>query len=270
MIVGAGWAFVALVAAAIVAFLLAPSIGILVVDEAPRSELRLVAPALVDAEPGVEARSAPLAALSPGRAMREARDGLLRVRNAGCVGRPTGSGFALDPRILVASRDVLPGGGLLRVTPRTGRATAHEATRVYRLGELAIAQVGGLLPRKIGVGQDAALGASVAVVGYPLSSAPRVLAGVVVDRVAGARFGVRGPVLRLTSSLGPDEPGGPVVDARGRIVAVAFATDPKTGLAVAVPLATLRSLVASRALPQVPRCEGELAASSAAPRADGE
>jgi hypothetical protein len=270
LIVGAGWACVALVAAAIVTFLLAPGIGILVVDEAPRSDVRLAAPPLVEVEPGVEARSAPLAALSPAGAARQARHGLLHVRNAGCVGRPTGSGFALDPRILVASRGVLPGGGLLKVAPREGGAKALEATRVYRLGELAIAQVGGRLPGRIGVGQDAALGASVAVVGYPLSSEPRVLPGIVVDRVAGVRFGVRGPVLRLTSSLGQDGQGGPVIDARGRLVAVAFATDPTTGFAVAVPLATLRSLVAARALPQVPRCEGELASSSTAPGADGE
>jgi hypothetical protein len=71
---------------------------------------------------------------------------------------------------------------------------------------------------------------------------------VVVDRVPRAPFGVRGRVLRLSSALREDEPGGPVLDPKGRIVAVAFAVDPSTGLAVTVPLSTLRSLVASRAL----------------------
>jgi len=35
-------------------------------------------------------------------------------------------------------------------------------------------------------------------------------------------------------------PGGPVLDAKGRLVAVAFTHDPGTGLAVAVPIGTLR------------------------------
>ena len=75
-----------------------------------------------------------------------------------------------------------------------------------------------------------------------------------MDSVAGAPFGVHGRVMRLTSTLRHDEPGGPVIDARGRIVAVAFATDPRTGFAVAVPIRTLRSLVAARSLEALPSC----------------
>ena len=69
--------------------------------------------------------------------------------------------------------------------------------------------------------------------------------------------GVRGRVLRLTSPLPPGDAGGPVIDAKGRLVAVAFATDPTTGLAVAVPLDTLRALVTARALDPVPACGGD-------------
>ena len=98
-------------------------------------------------------------------------------------------------------------------------------------------------------------GASVAVVGYPLSRAPRLFPGVVVDTVAGAPFGVRGPVLRLTSDLRRDEAGGPVVDAKGRIVAVAFATDPRTGFAIAAPVSTIRSSVAAGSLEALSRCD---------------
>ena len=93
-------------------------------------------------------------------------------------------------------------------------------------------------------------------IGYPLSARPRLLRGVVVDQVAGARFGVRGHVLLLTSALQKDEPGGPVIDARGRVVAVAFATDQRTGLTVAVPVRALRTLVTAGALDALPRCDG--------------
>ena len=77
----------------------------------------------------------------------------------------------------------------------------------------------------------------------------------VVDTVAGAPFGVRGPVLRLTSDLRRDEAGGPVVDAKGRLVAVAFATDPGTGFAIAAPIATIRSSVAAGSLEALDRCD---------------
>ena len=254
MIIGPGWAFLGLLAVGLVAFSLIPGCGLVVVDKPPSGQVRLDAPPLVEVDPGVEARATALATVSPGRARRQVRRGALRIRNTACDGIPTGSGFALDSKILIAQRDVLPGGGALKVAPRNGRARTLEAAQVYRLGEFGIARVERRLPQMLPLGRNVALGASVAVVGYPLSAEPRLVPGVVVDSVAGAPFGVRGRVMRLTSTLRHDEPGGPVIDARGRIVAVAFATDPRTGFAVAVPIRTLRSLVAARSLEALPSC----------------
>ena len=256
MIVGPGWAFLGLVMLGIAALFVIPGCGLVVVDAAPTGHVRLQAPPLVEAATAVDARPAAVATVSLGRARRQARHGVLRIRSSGCDDMPTGLGFALDPRILIAHLDVLPGPNTLKVARRSRRAKAFGAAKVYRLGDFGIAQVDGRLPRPLPVRPDTALGASVAVVGYPLSPKPRLLRGVVVDRVAGAPFGVRGRVLRLTSALRPDEPGGPVIDARGRIVGVAFATDPRTGFAVAVPIRTLRGLVAGRALEALPPCEG--------------
>ena len=256
MIVGPGWAFLGLLAVGLAAFSLIPGCGIVVVDEAPSGQVGLDAPRLVEVDSAVEARAVRFATLSTARARRQVRRGALRIRTTGCEGIPTGSGFALDSRILIAQRDVLPGAGAARVAARTGRARALGAAHVYGLGELSIARVEGRLPRTLPLGWSIALGAPVAVVGYPLSAKPRLLPGVVVDSVAGRPFGVHGRVMRLTSALRHDDPGGPVIDAKGRIVAVAFATDPSTGFAVAVPLRTLRSLVAARALEALPPCEG--------------
>ena len=256
MIVGPGWGFLGLLAVGLAAFALIPGCGLVVVPAAPGGDARLAAPGLVDADPAVEVLPAGVWTLSRARAERQVRSGLLRVKTPACKGRPSGSGFALDATLLLAQRDVLPGASALRVAPRKGRARSLRAERVYRLGELAVARVARPLPRSLPAAADVALGASVAVVGYPLTSKPRLLRGVVVDRVAGAPFGVRGRVLRLTSALRPDEPGGPVVDAKGRIVAVAFTRDGATGFAIAVPLSTLRSLVARRALEALEPCEG--------------
>jgi hypothetical protein len=255
LILGPGWAFVGLAAIGLAVLVLASGCGLIVVADPSSGETRLAAPALVEADPGVEARRAGVWTVSLGRARDQVRRGLLRLKSPSCDGTPSGSGFALDPRIVLAGADVLPGTGTLKVAPRKRRAKAFRAERAYRLGDLGIARVGSRLPRRISTAPSAALGSSVAVVAYPLSAGPRLLRGVVVDRVAGAPFGVRGRVLRLTSPLAADEPGGPVIDAKGRLVAVAFTADPETGLAVAVPLDTLRALVAGRALEALPACE---------------
>ena len=255
MNLGPGWAFVGLVVLGIAALLLVPGCGLVVVDEAPSGQSALAAPSLVELDASVEGRRIAVRTVSLARARRQVRGGVLRIHNPGCDGTPSGSGFALDARTLLAQRDVLPGASTVKVAPRKGRAKRLRAAQVFRLGELGIARVAGRLPRPLPVAERTALGASVAIVAYPLSARPRLLKGVVVDRVAGAPFGVRGRVLRITSALGEGEPGGPVVDARGRIVAVAFTTDPGSGLAVAVPVGALRSLAASKGLEAVPACD---------------
>jgi S1-C subfamily serine protease len=234
---------------------LASGCGVLVVADPSSGETKLAAPALVEPEPEVAARRAGVWTVSLGRARKQVRRGLLRLKSASCDGTPSGSGYALDGHIVLAQVDVLPGAGILKVAPRKRRAKTFGARHVFELGELGVARVDGRLPRRLSSAPGAPLGASVAVVAYPLTSSPRLLRGVVVDRVAGAPFGVRGRVLRLTSPLRPDDPGGPVIDAKGRLVGVAFTTDPTTGLAVAVPLDTLRSLVTKRALEAQPPCE---------------
>jgi len=255
MIVGPGWPLLGLIALGIAAFSLIPGCGLAVVENASNNEVRLDAPALVQPDPVVEARAVAIATVSPGKARRTLLREMLRVRTNGCAGVTSGSGFALDPHLLLASRDVLPAAGTLKVGPRGGRARSLEAAQVFHLGGLGIARVGGRLPSRAPFGQDTALGASIAVVGAPLSPAPRILPGVVVDTVAGGPFGIKGRVLRLSSQLRKGDAGGPVVDPKGRVVAVAFTTDPATGFAVAVPVGTLRSLLARRALEAAPACD---------------
>jgi hypothetical protein len=256
LILGAGWAFLGLVAAGIGLLVLVPACGVGVVNEAPAGAVDLAAPTLVEADPAVEARTAAVATMSLSRARRQTRNAALRIRNAACGGVRAGSGFALDSALLLAGKDVVPGGSALRIGSRRSAARTVGATRVYRLGELVVARVDRRLPRANARRERSVSGASIAVVGYPLAGAPRLLPGVVVDTVAGKPFGIRGPVLRLTSDLRRDEPGGPVVDAAGRIVAVAFTTDPRTGFAIAAPIDTLRSAVAAGSLEVLERCDG--------------
>ena len=255
MIIGPGWPILGLIAAGIAAFSLIPGCGLAVVDNASTNRIELDAPVLVQPDPAVEARPVAVAAVAVGRERRSLRRGMLRVGTKGCAGTTSGSGFALDTRTVLASRDVLPAAATIAVAARGGRSKAVTKAKVLHLGSLGIARVDGRVPVRSPLGDSVPLGASIAVVGAPLSPLPRLRSGVVVDEIAGAPFGVKGRVLRLSSRLPDDDPGGPVIDAEGRIVAVAFATDPATGFAVAVPLGTLRSLVAARALAPAPACD---------------
>ncbi len=82
----------------------------------------------------------------------------------------------------------------------------------------------------------------------------RMLPGVVVDAVPGARYGARTKVLRVTSAVREGDTG-PVLDAKGRIVAVVFAVDPRTTLGLAIPVAALRGRGAVRTLEALPACK---------------
>ena len=255
MIVGPGWAFLGLLAIGIAAVVLLPGCGIVVVDAAPSGEVRLYAPRLVEADASVEARSAAVSTLSLARARRQVRRGALRIRNTGCDGIPTGSGFALGSGLLIAYRDVLPGAGRLRVVSRNGRARTVDAVRVYRLGEFGIARVGGRLPRPLPTAGAPhwALGRRDRI--SALRAAPPPSRESSWTRPPGPLRGSRtrdAPVLRARRT----RPAARSSTPRAELVALAFTTDPRTGLTVAVPVRALRSLVTAGALDALPRCDG--------------
>ena len=234
--------------------LLLAGCGLVVTDEAPTEPLQLSAPALVEAFPEVEAlAAAPTRALSRGRARRVAQRAALRILVPACDDDPTGRGFALDSHTLVAPRDVLPGGGWMRVWTANRRSTAVGPASAYRVGELAVARVARSLPRRLPLARSIAAGASVVVVAER-NGKLRMLPGVVVDSVKGAPFGARTKVLRVTSAVREGDTG-PVLDAKGRLVAFVFAVDPKTTLGVALPATSLRGRAATRTLEALDACD---------------
>jgi hypothetical protein len=228
--------------------------GIVVTDAAPSDSVEIAAPKLVPVFPEVEAlASAPTRTLSLARVRRVARRAALRISIPACDDEFTGRGFALDSRTLIAHHDVLPGAGWVRVSTRNHRSTAVGAASAYRVGDLGVARVARRLPRKLALGRSIAAGASVVVVAER-GGKLRMLPGVVVDSVKGAPYGARTKVLRVTSAV-RDGDVGPVLDARGRIVAVALTVDPRTTLGVAIPVSALRGRTAVRTLEALEACK---------------
>ncbi len=228
--------------------------GILVTDEAPTGAIRAAAPTLLSAFPEVAALApAPTRTLSLGKARRLVRHAALEIRIPACDDDPLGRGFPVDAHTLVAHRDAVPGGGRARVETGNRRSTAVGAGSAYRIGELGIIQVARRLPRVLRPDPSVGAGASVVVV-TERGGKVRLLPGVIVDSVPGARFGAKTKVLRLSSNV-QDEDAGPVLDAGGRVVGAVFGVDGRTGLGLAVPIGALRGRAASRTVEALDACD---------------
>ena len=175
------------------------------------------------------------------------------MRIPACDDDAAGRGFAVGPHTLVAHRDLVEGGGWVRVVTANRRSTAVGAASAYRVGELGVARVARPLPRRLPLAQTIASGASVVVVAER-GGKLRMIPGVVVDSVPGAPFGARTRVLRVTSDVREGDVG-PVLDAKGRIVGVVFGIDSRTTLGLAVPVAALRGRSVGRALETFEPCD---------------
>jgi S1-C subfamily serine protease len=226
-----------------------------VVDDPPEETPRPPLPTLVEPVDGLQA----LAGVTPptlarDSAERHARRLTVRVRNIGCEGLATGSGWALTRRLLVTNRHVLAGADRLELNTWDGHDLQVGTASVGRLGDLGIVHVEGRLPEVGALGKAVSSGDRVTAVGYPLGGELRLTAGVVVDLVDGSKFEIPARVIRLTAPVRPGNSGGPLLDGTGKIVGVIFAKEIATGLTLAIPIETLKQLVRTRDLEPVPGC----------------
>jgi S1-C subfamily serine protease len=181
----------------------------------------------------------------------------MRVRNLNCGGVELGSGFATDAHTLVTNRHVVAGASLLEVDTADGRSLQVKTARVGVLGDIAFVTVDGSLPVSADLHGVARGGTGIEAVGYPLGGPFTITHGVVVDRVDGHRFGVQGPILRVTAEVRPGNSGGPLLDQRGRVAGVVYAIETATGLGLAIPMDTVNRLLDAGGLAAVPGCGGQ-------------
>jgi S1-C subfamily serine protease len=218
----------------------------------------VVAPAVHRLDSRVEQVAAtPVPQLISNSLRRKAEEMVVRVRNVSCQGVATGSGFSLDPHTLLTNRHVLAGASQLEVSTWDGHDYQVSTAKVGALVDLGVATVYGALPRAASAYSEPVAGERVTVVGFPLGGPLTFSSGRVVDFVDGSRLGVSGEVMRLTANVEPGNSGGPVLDRYGRVVGIVYAIELATGYGLAIPLATLRTLIRSGGFQGVPACGSE-------------
>ncbi len=224
-------------------------------DEPPHAQPPQTPPEITSVSESVPAAihaRIPRLALDSGQ--RHAREATVRVRNIGCAGIATGSGFALAPDILITNRHVLAGADRLEISTANGRTLPVSFAAVGVLGDLGLVVTEGHLPATATYGPAPKPGDIITAVGYPLGGPLTFSPGTVVDRVDGQSFGVPGTVMRITAQIQPGNSGGPVFDRRGRIGGIVYAIELATGFGLAIPVDTLRDLVRAGGYEHVPPC----------------
>lgn len=198
----------------------------------------------VDPAPSVTGPSAPVpppdAAIATAPGVLAAGDSVVRVLGTACGLGVEGSGWAVRPGLVVTNAHVIAGSGDTTVTTQGG--VELDATPVYYdpVDDLALLRVGANLPT-LPIQERRQSGAGAAVLGYP-ENGPYAVAparlGETRPTISEDSYG-NGPVERtivaLRGQVRSGNSGGPLVDARGRVVGTVFAattSGPPGGFAI--------------------------------------
>jgi S1-C subfamily serine protease len=198
----------------------------------------------VDPAPTVLGPAAPVAApdakIASDPEVLNAGDSVVRVLSTACGLGIEGSGWAVEPEIVVTNAHVIAGSDDTTVTTQDGAEL--EATPIYYepRQDLALLRVGSALP-PLPISAKRREGEDGAVLGYP-ENGPYSLApariGETRETVSEDSYG-NGPVERtivaMSGSVRSGNSGGPLVDARGAVVGTVFAattSGPRGGFAI--------------------------------------
>lgn len=198
----------------------------------------------VDPAPTVLGPAAPVAPpnakIASDTDVLNAGDSVVRVLSTACGLGIEGSGWAVEPEVVVTNAHVIAGADDTTVTTQDGAEL--EATPIYYepRQDLALLRVGSALPT-LPISAKRREGEDGAVLGYP-ENGPYSLApariGETRETVSEDSYG-NGPVERtivaMSGSVRSGNSGGPLVDSRGAVVGTVFAattSGPRGGFAI--------------------------------------
>jgi S1-C subfamily serine protease len=182
---------------------------------------------------------------------RAAKASVVRVQGTACGLGIQGSGWVVRPGIVVTNAHVIAGEHDIAVQPPASGTYSAIPIAVDASNDVAILRVHGLPAPRLPVSPKDPSGGAVAMIGYPqngpLTSVPGRAGRPVTALAPGAYGGSVRPrtVVPLRGRLEHGDSGGPVVDRRGRVVAMMFAADRGGGGGFGVPLDAIRGALDS-------------------------
>lgn len=192
------------------------------------------------------------------RGFSQAEQAALRVRNIGCGGVSTGSGFAISNHAFVTNRHVVGGAALLQVSGYDGRDIKVTTAGAATIADLALVRTVEPLPATIPLAAaNPSSGAAVTAIGFPLggpltTTHGRVL-GYTTDPIGWSQL----PMLENDAPIEHGSSGSALLDNQGELVGVVYATS-ETSARFAVPVEILRDLLNDPAtFTQTATCGGE-------------
>ncbi|MCB7137813.1 S1C family serine protease [Cellulosimicrobium marinum] len=181
----------------------------------------------------------------------------VRIRNVGCEGLSTGSGFALDSRTLLTNKHVVDSSRSLQLLTYDGRDIAARTASTAPLADLAVVRTAEDLPSAPTLAtDDPATGDPVTVVGYPEGGRLTVTQGTVIGTTTDPLHENLGEVLVTDAPVEPGSSGSAALNADGEVIGVVYAKT-STDKSLLVPVSTVQELLADEAsFEPVPECDG--------------
>jgi S1-C subfamily serine protease len=198
-------------------------------------------------------RPDPKVVFSPG--VRQAAPSVLRILGTACGLGVSGSGWIVEPELVVTAAHVVAGQADTTVEP-AGGVPRLRARAVFfdRRNDIAILRVPGLEGAPLPLAAPRP-GTAIAILGYPESGPFTATAGRIgktANVLARDTYG-RGPVARVITSMRAHvrhgNSGGPAVDANGRVASTVFAARPGGEVGYGVPASVVQRALASAAGP---------------------
>jgi S1-C subfamily serine protease len=209
--------------------------------------------------PGLEGRLPPpdrSVLRSP--AARAAADAVLKVSGTACGVGTQGSGWVVDRGLVATNAHVIAGQEQTSVLAPNGQSLGAHPVYVDQTNDIALLRVRGLRTGPLRTGAEVDLPRPVALLGYPRNGGLTATAG-----TAGDARTVLAPdayeqrvrprvVVPLRGRVMPGESGGPVVDRRGRVLAMIFGGTRSGRGGYAVPVELVLGALEERLRPVAP------------------
>jgi S1-C subfamily serine protease len=173
---------------------------------------------------------APRAAIARDPDVRAAAQGVVKIQGTACGLGVEGSGWIARDNVVITNAHVVAGQQDTTVQLGGGGPQLAAHALVFDPGDdIAILRVDGLGGRVLPIASDPRPGRSAAILGFPENGPFDIRAGrlgetrTVITQDAYGRGPVQRSITTLRGTVRPGNSGGPMVDARGRVVTTVFA-----------------------------------------------